>query len=187
MMLPADPTVQQSLLRDVIETAFSGICLVGPDLKFRYANPRFCEMVGYSDIELSARTVFSVTHPADAEVDQSLSMEVMAGVRPSYEITKTLLSKAGKNVVVRVRVTPLKTTDGDFLLFVMKIVPPEVSQVPPEIMVPKFNEKEFYTEFAQVAFDRITNKRTITVIGIVVAGFVTYVASKLGVELHPPK
>jgi len=83
-------------LRATFDEAAVGIIHVGLDLRFVRANPKFCEMVGYSEAELRELTIADITHPDDRVQSDALCDRLLAadgGSSPSLE--KRYLRKDG--------------------------------------------------------------------------------------------
>jgi PAS domain-containing protein len=62
-----DPQDSARLGEELWQTVFAnphiGMALIGPDRRFRKANERFRELVGYTEEELRRLTVLEITHP----------------------------------------------------------------------------------------------------------------------------
>ena len=76
------------------------------------ANPRFCELTGYSEPELKTLNVGDYTHPDDAHHDTVLRDQLVRGEMPAYQRKKRYLSKAGTTLWVRATVSLLRSADG---------------------------------------------------------------------------
>ncbi|HEX8281096.1 MAG TPA: PAS domain S-box protein, partial [Chthoniobacterales bacterium] len=108
--------------RQIFEEAPIGMALVGLDLRFRKANARLCEMVGYSEEELCERTAGDIGYPADADTSEELSATTRDGATPS--IDKRYLRKNGDELWATRTATAIRDEAGkprDFLLMVEDI------------------------------------------------------------------
>ena len=61
------------------EHAPIGVALVSPDGRWLKVNRALCELVGYSEAELLARTFQDITHPEDLEIDLENVRRMIAG------------------------------------------------------------------------------------------------------------
>ena len=62
------------------------------------ANPRLCELIGYSEEEVVRKHFTEYTHPEDAVRDLVLFREVAGGTRDSYQIDKRYIHRNGSVV-----------------------------------------------------------------------------------------
>ncbi len=76
------------------------------------ANPRFCELTGYSEAELAALPPAALTHPEDAANDEALTAQLVRGEIPMHRRHKRFLTRAGEVVWVRATVTLLRDSDN---------------------------------------------------------------------------
>src|SRR5215475_4534820 len=53
--------------RSLFELSAVGAAQVSPEGRYVRVNPKFCQMLGYSEQELLQRSVLDVTHPDDRE------------------------------------------------------------------------------------------------------------------------
>jgi PAS domain S-box-containing protein len=85
----------QARLRAIFDNAAVGIVLV--DLKGHVieSNPGLQKMLGYTSEELEGRYFVEFSHPADAEADEALFQELLAGERESYTLLKQYVRKNG--------------------------------------------------------------------------------------------
>ncbi len=76
------------------------------------ANPRFCELTGYTEAELAALPPTELTHPEDAATDEALTAELVRGEIPMHRRHKRFVTHAGETVWVRATVTLLRDSDN---------------------------------------------------------------------------
>jgi PAS domain S-box-containing protein len=93
-----------------------GMTLIGPDFRFVRVNSEFCKMLGYSEEDLLGRSIADITHPDDVPRNVELATELFRGDRPSYRLTKRLVSKEGEIVWVDISSVILKDRGGKPLL-----------------------------------------------------------------------
>ena len=92
--------LQQSERRfqTALENAGTGMCLTAPDGAFLEVNRALCDMLGYSEQELTARDFASVTHPEDLAISRECVRCLLAGERSVYRFEKRYLGRDGDNV-----------------------------------------------------------------------------------------
>ena len=81
--------------RSIYEQAAVGLANVTLDGKFLKLNPRFCEMLGYSQEELLAKTVLEITHPDDRTQISPAMKRLLAGKVSSFFQEKRYLRQDG--------------------------------------------------------------------------------------------
>jgi PAS domain S-box-containing protein len=86
------------LFRAAFEQAPIGMCYCDPAGRFLLANRRFCELTGYSEAELAARTFGDITHPDDLAASLRLTEELQRRRRKSVSIEKRYIRKSGEAV-----------------------------------------------------------------------------------------
>ena len=59
------PPADLGLLQAILEQTSIGMFLVGPDMRWIYANPAFCALIGYTQAECVGMTVDQIMHPDD--------------------------------------------------------------------------------------------------------------------------
>jgi len=75
-----------------------GTALVSPDGRCLGVNPALCDIVGYSEAELLASDMLSLTYPDDREVDTAQVRAMLARTIATYQVNKRFVRKDG-NVV----------------------------------------------------------------------------------------
>ncbi len=81
--------------RSIYEQAAVGLANVTLDGKFLKLNPRFCEMLGYSQEELLAKTVLEITHPDDRARILPAMQSLISGEVPYFFQEKQYLRQDG--------------------------------------------------------------------------------------------
>jgi diguanylate cyclase (GGDEF)-like protein/PAS domain S-box-containing protein len=89
-----------------------GIAHVDGSGRFIYANPRLCEMLGYAEHELLARTVRDISHPDDLHVTDELRGKLRRGEIGSFKIEKRYLRKDGDSLWVALTVATRRNDTG---------------------------------------------------------------------------
>jgi PAS domain S-box-containing protein len=104
--------------REAFENAAVGMALVHMDGRWLRVNHRLCEILGYSQEELLARTFGDVTHPDDLEADWALARQVAAGEIPTYTLEKRYIHKDGHTVWSNLTVSMLRDGAGNPLHYI---------------------------------------------------------------------
>ncbi len=98
--------------RNILNTAPIGIIYTDLEGRVKQANPRFCELSGYSEDELQTMTVAQYTHPDDVREDIALSQALVRGEVPMYRRQKRCVTKDGRTMWVQSTVTLLRDEYG---------------------------------------------------------------------------
>ncbi|WP_224246291.1 sensor histidine kinase [Hyalangium gracile] len=107
--------------RTAYENAAIGMALVGLDGRFLNVNRSLCEIVGYSERELLARTFQDITWPADLEVDLENARRLREGEISSYQLEKRYIHKKGHLVTVLLTGSLVHDSRGEPLYFIAQI------------------------------------------------------------------
>jgi PAS domain S-box-containing protein len=94
----ADDLLRESeaIFRAMFEMSSVGKIEVDPKSgRFLRANAAMCKFVGYSEVELRARTVFDITHPDDRDRDRELLRRMVAGELAVFDMEKRYIRKDG--------------------------------------------------------------------------------------------
>jgi len=81
--------------RSTFEQAAVGIVHVTPDGHFIKVNQRFCDIVGYTQEEMIARSFKEITYPDDLEGDLRQVEQLLADTIPTFSIEKRYVRKDG--------------------------------------------------------------------------------------------
>jgi len=111
----AEEAVQESekRFRAIFEHAAVGIAQVALDGKWMTTNPRFCDIVGYTQAELRERTFLDLTHPDDRQASHAGRAMLLTGEREAITMEKRYLRKDGSPVWTLVSVSVSKDAFGD--------------------------------------------------------------------------
>jgi PAS domain S-box-containing protein len=107
--------------RGAFENAAIGMALVAPDGHFLRVNPALCEIVGYGEHDLLARSFQDLTHPDDLGTDLEQVRRMLAGEIRSYQLDKRYIHRDGHVVWVTLSVTLVHDAAGEPLYFVSQI------------------------------------------------------------------
>lgn len=117
MLTPATEPVFQS----AFEHAAIGMALVSPEGRWLSVNRSICEIVGYSEAELLARTFQEITHPADLDLDLAYLGQLLAGEISSYRLDKRYFHKSGRTIWIHLTVSLVRDEQGAPSFFISQI------------------------------------------------------------------
>jgi len=100
----------EELFRTAFEAAPFGMCLTALNGQFMQANAALCQMLGYSQQELTAGAWPKITHPDDMERSRQAGRQLTDSPAQSVEFEKRYLNKAGAAIWVRLKISAV--TDG---------------------------------------------------------------------------
>jgi len=151
-----------AVLRGLFENAFSnapiGMALIDMDGRWLQVNSALCRIIGYAEIELKARTLRSLTHPDDMDLDASLSRQLLDGKVPSYQVEKRCVHAWGHFVWVMMTVSLVRDRKGRALYQIVQVQ--DISErkelsghleylVDHDFLTGLFNRRHFERELAQ--------------------------------------
>jgi PAS domain S-box-containing protein len=103
----------EATFRAMFDISSVGKIEVDPEsARFLRANAAMCELVGYSEAELLARTVFDITHPDDCDRDREMCRSLVAGKLAAFDVEKRYIRKDGNTVWVRTTVNVIRDRSG---------------------------------------------------------------------------
>jgi PAS domain S-box-containing protein len=82
--------------RNIFSTAPSGIAMTDERGHYTTANPSFCEMLGYTEVELLTRRYTEITHPDDLTKGLQLDSDLLEGRRSRYGVEKRYIRRNGE-------------------------------------------------------------------------------------------
>jgi diguanylate cyclase (GGDEF)-like protein/PAS domain S-box-containing protein len=111
--------------RSAFEYGPVGIALVdvssGRRGRYLEVNRAICEISGYSEQELLATSRQALTHPEDAEAEQGLFDQLLAGDIPSYSIENRSLRPDGEWIWTAVNTSMVRDDDGAPLYAIIQV------------------------------------------------------------------
>jgi len=99
--------------RTAFETAVHGMNIITLDGRFLAVNNSLCEMLGYSEEEILATDIQSITHPEDIDRDLTNLQALLAGEIHSYQLEKRYVHKQGHPIDVSLSATVIRDSNGD--------------------------------------------------------------------------
>ena len=112
---------REQLLAATFNHAPQGISVVDRDGRYIGANASFLRLLGYTEAELTARTVFDVTHPAEAADARKLLGAMLRGEEERLEFDKRYVRKDGSTLLAHVTVAPIADPTGAATCFVAQV------------------------------------------------------------------
>ncbi|HXN11030.1 MAG TPA: diguanylate cyclase [Steroidobacteraceae bacterium] len=109
------------VFRDTFELAAVGILHTGVRGQLLRANPRACEMLGYTAEELSRLSFLDITHPDDVSNNATLFRQILAGKADKYHFEKRYQRKNGHYLWVNVSVSLKRSATGSILYMITVI------------------------------------------------------------------
>jgi PAS domain S-box-containing protein len=103
---------REATLQALFEGAGIGIGRCDLDGRFVESNPMLQEVLGYTREELAAMHFGEITHPDDAESDQTLYRDLIGGRLDRYQVDKRNVRKDGAVIWVRKTVSLVRDAAG---------------------------------------------------------------------------
>ena len=100
--------------RNIFESAFLGVALIGPQGKYLRANPAFCQMLGYSEAELLQKTFLEVSYEAEKALGANFFHNAQAGLAEAATYQKRFVRKDGALLWCNVMSSALRSASGEF-------------------------------------------------------------------------
>ena len=95
----------EELFRTAFAAAPFGMCLTALDGRFLQANAALCQMLGYSEQELTGGAWQRITHPDDLEPSRQAGIQLMSNPAVSVEFEKRYLHRSGTVIWVRLKIS----------------------------------------------------------------------------------
>ena len=107
--------------RQVFEQGPLGVAIL--DLNYRWVsvNPKLCEMLGYTQDELTKLTFVDITHPDDIEADLDQHKKVLQGEIPVKKMEKRYIRKTGEVLWTRLTGSLVRDEQGNPTYFLAMI------------------------------------------------------------------
>jgi PAS domain S-box-containing protein len=102
----------EARFRAMFEQAAVGIALVAPDGAVLRANPRLCNLLGYSQEEMLRRRSEDLTHPADKERAALFNRRILSCEQGSSSTEKRYVRKDGAALWVNLTASLIQFQDG---------------------------------------------------------------------------
>ena len=107
----------ETRFRTLFQQAQAGMAFTSLDGHITTVNPAFCELVGYSEDELTTLSLLDITHPDDAAALQDAMQTMLHGDEEGRRIEKRYTRKNGEHVWVDLTMRLVRDPDGGPLYF----------------------------------------------------------------------
>ena len=107
--------------RESFENSAIGMAIVGLDGSWLKVNKQICEITGYSEKELLAKSFQDITHPDDLDTDLDYVQRLLEGKIENYQMEKRYFHKYGHIVWVMLIVSLVRADDNSPIHFVSQI------------------------------------------------------------------
>jgi PAS domain S-box-containing protein len=98
--------------RNILNNVPIGVVYTDLNGQIRQANPKFCELLGYTAEELGERRAQDLTDERDLGQEMELSVRLVRGELPGYRMNKRYIARDGRRVWVRSVVSALRDENG---------------------------------------------------------------------------
>jgi PAS domain S-box-containing protein len=105
-------------LRATFDQAAVGICQNSLDGKYMQINQRLCDIMGYSETELLAKSFTELTHPEDLAKDDEKARLLVKGELQSFTMEKRYIRKDGEVVWANLAVSLARNLNGEPQYFI---------------------------------------------------------------------
>lgn len=96
MKNPPQPSpINEDIYRVYFANANLGLAVTSPAQGWLRVNPRLCEMLGYTEAELTQTNWADLTHPDDLAADEGRFNKLLAGEFDGYSLNKRFIRKDG--------------------------------------------------------------------------------------------
>ena len=111
--------------QELFETAFSqapiGMALITPDGRWLKVNRALCSITGWPEGELIQRPFHEITHPDDAEADQELIEQLVAGEIRGYQFEKRYIRRDATEIWAELSVSLVRDPWGAPRHFIVQV------------------------------------------------------------------
>jgi PAS domain S-box-containing protein len=105
----------EQIFKWVFEQGPLGMTMTAPDYRFVKVNSTFCQMLGFSEAELTAMKFTEITYPEDLEGSVATAEKLFSGEMSFHHMEKRYLKKNGSPVWVSLTGCAIVDQDGDAL------------------------------------------------------------------------
>lgn len=96
----------------------TGMSLISADGRFMTVNPALCDILGYSEAELTQKTLWDITHPNDIAHNTELGKKIINDTVNSCRLEKRCLKKNGDIIWVSAIISGIFDENRNFLYFI---------------------------------------------------------------------
>ncbi len=107
----------ENRFRTLFTQAQVAMSFTGLDGRIVSVNPAYCDMLGYTEEELTGTLIAAITHPDDVQATVDAYSRMISGEAPGFRFEKRLLRKDNQHVWTDVTVRLVRDHDGQPLYF----------------------------------------------------------------------
>ncbi|MEQ8971492.1 MAG: PAS domain S-box protein [Coleofasciculus sp. C1-SOL-03] len=111
--MEAELRESEDCFRKAFNYAASGMALVALDGHFLKVNRYLCDILGYSEAELLAKTCAEITHPNDLEAERDYTRQLLNGDIRYYHLEKRYSHKQGHSIWILLSVSLVRDSQGN--------------------------------------------------------------------------
>ncbi len=101
--------------RRVFEEGPLGLALVAKDYRFVKVNRALCQMVGYSETELSKKSFVDITYPDDVQTDIDHTERLFRREVPFYQLRKRYVKKNSDIIWINLTASVIRDQEGEVM------------------------------------------------------------------------
>ncbi len=134
----------EARFRATFENAAVGIGHNAPDGSWLRVNQKLCDILGYTQDEISKLTFQDITHPDDLAADLDLMARVQSGELGEFQIEKRYIRKGGEIVWINLSVGCVRDADGTleyYIAIVEDISEQKAAQQQEKLLVKELNHR----------------------------------------------
>lgn len=102
----------EQLFSAMFNQAAVGIAQVRTDGQWLQVNQKLCDIVGYTNEELSLLTFQDITHPDDLDIDLDYVRQILAGTIETYSMEKRYIRKDLSEIWINLNVSLVRDASG---------------------------------------------------------------------------
>ncbi|MEC4812739.1 MAG: PAS domain S-box protein [Scytonema sp. PMC 1069.18] len=105
--------------RKIFEEGSLGIAIISLSGQIVQVNPMLCQILGYTELELTQKEMTDIIHPDDRSIDKQLAEQLLKAEIPYYKIQTRFFKKNGLLVWVTLTVSVMREQNGKPLFLAM--------------------------------------------------------------------
>ncbi len=102
----------EARFRKLFEQIPVGVSYTNPDGQYLMVNPKFCQILGYAEVELLTKTFMEVTHPEDLAADLMQDSQLLTGEIDQFAMEKRFICKDGSIVWTELLISAMTNRHG---------------------------------------------------------------------------
>jgi len=105
--------VKEEEFRRSFKHAAIGMLIIDLEGRLRKANPRICEILGYSETEILKKTIFDLADPKDLDSLKNMMVDIQRAEKGTFKLEKRCVHKNGGYVWVNAAIAAVKNDAGE--------------------------------------------------------------------------